>query len=42
MCWNDCKKVNMINCGIGACGRSTKDCTSAITDMVVDTVLAVG
>lgn len=41
LCYNDCKAVGMINCGIGACSLDTATCESSIVNMAVSTVLAI-
>jgi len=36
LCYRDCKINGMVNCGIGACSLSTKQCAAGITTMVVN------
>ena len=36
LCYRDCKKIGMVNCGIGACSSDSESCTSAILSMVKD------
>jgi len=42
LCYNDCARVGMVNCGIGACAMNAANCASSIVNMVMDTVLAIG
>lgn len=42
LCYRDCTKAGMLNCGIGACAISSTVCASSIVDMVVNTFTAIG
>jgi len=42
LCYRDCNKIGMINCGIGMCAASSEACASGITQMVVDVVSSIG
>jgi len=35
LCYRNCSKLAMINCGIGACALDTKACTAGVVTMVV-------
>jgi hypothetical protein len=38
LCYRDCSKATMANCGIGACSRDSESCVSSIINMVVDVI----
>jgi len=42
LCYRDCQKANMVNCGIGACASDSASCKSKITSMVVGSVTTIG
>ena len=39
LCYRDCSKIYLVNCGIGACAASSEACTAGIITMVVDVTL---
>ena len=41
LCYRDCKKEGMVNCGIGACSLDAASCTSAILNIVKDVVTGI-
>jgi len=41
LCYRDCKKVNLLNCGIGACAVDGLACLGGIMDMSVDIISGV-
>jgi len=42
LCYRDCNKIGMVNCGIGMCAASSEACASGISQMVVDVVSSIG
>ena len=38
LCYRDCGKIGMVNCGIGACARDSGACASNIVNMVVSVI----
>jgi len=38
LCYRDCKKHNMVNCGIGACAATSEGCASSIINMVAKVI----
>jgi len=41
LCYRDCKKIGLINCGIGACAGSSFECGSGIFTIAIDAIMAV-
>jgi hypothetical protein len=39
LCYKDCSKYNMSNCGAGACALSSATCNTSIIGMTVDTAM---
>jgi Zn ribbon nucleic-acid-binding protein len=42
LCYRDCNKIGLVNCGIGACASSEQECSSRIAGMVVNTIVGLG
>jgi len=42
LCYRDCNRVGMVNCGIGMCAASNEACAAGVSQMVVDTVSSIG
>lgn len=38
LCYRDCVKIGMVNCGIGACARDGGACASNIVNMAVSVI----
>ena len=38
LCYRDCRKIGMVNCGIGACARDLTSCGGAVMNMFIETV----
>ena len=38
LCYRDCAKIGMVNCGIGACARDGGACASNIVNMAVSVI----
>ena len=42
LCYRDCKKIGLLNCGIGACAATTESCATSIATMAVDFLISLG
>ena len=42
LCYRDCKKIGLLNCGIGACSATSQACATTIATMAVDALMAIG
>lgn len=42
LCYRDCNKIGMTNCGIGACSSDSTACGFKIAGMVVETIVTIG
>ena len=42
LCYRDCNKIGLLNCGIGACSATSQACGTTIASMAVDALLAIG
>ena len=42
LCYRDCRKISMVNCGIEACASSGSSCGLAIANMTVEDVVTIG
>jgi hypothetical protein len=42
LCYRDCGKVGMVNCGIGMCAASNESCGLGIGEMAIDVIASIG
>lgn len=42
LCYRDCNKVGLLNCGIEACAATKVSCASTIATMAIDGLMAIG
>jgi len=40
LCYRDCGKIGLVNCGIGMCASSSDNCISGLINMIVDFVVS--
>jgi len=38
LCYRDCAKIGLVNCGIGMCASSSASCASGIAEMAIDVI----
>lgn len=42
LCYRDCNKIGLLNCGIGACAATSTSCGTTIATMAIDVLISFG